>query len=304
VVINSNTYDSLGPDQTMTVTVDGGKFTIYPNAIVGEGGTVAKPPPPATNGAVATPTQGNVGGLDVSMSGTRVVIGGVTMTLPPHGTTTNIQGQSVTIGSDSIVVGTSSLTFNPAQAPSASDVVVAGGEVLTAVGRSVVVVHSKTITYGPGIASTTEVVQGDTITIGPSGILVHGLLIGGSMANATDTKYEIIGGATITKIAPSIAVINGKTFTVGPGSPLTTTTIAGQVFTIGPQGVIVSTLTIPYPFGTSVVTVISPSGTWLNTLPMETNPPNDSGDDDSMASSPQPSLHMALCIAIGVLIFA
>lgn len=304
VVINSKTVSSLRPGQTVTVGVDGGQFTIYPTAIVGEGGSITKPAPAPTNFGVSTPTKGNVGGLDVTMSGSQVVIGGVTMTMPPYGTTTDIQGQSVTISANQIVVGKNSFKFNPLQPPSESDVVVAGGEMLTAIGQSVVVVHSKTITYGPGIPGTTEVIDGDTITIGPSGVLVHGMKMGGPQADKTDTKYEIIGGATITKIAPSIAIVNGKTFTVGPGSHLTTTMIAGQEFTIGPNGITVSTLTMTYPFGSSVVTTIAPTGTWLNNFPIETNP--STKDDDSMGTSLRPSLSsggMALCIAIGVLVF-
>ena len=101
------------------------------------------------------------------------------MTMPPHGTTTNIQGQSVTISANQIIVGTRSFKFNPVQALPESEVVVAGGEMLTVAGKSVVVVHSKTITYGPDTPITTEVVEGDTVTIGPSGVRVHGLVLGG-----------------------------------------------------------------------------------------------------------------------------
>ncbi|KHN98005.1 uncharacterized protein MAM_04394 [Metarhizium album ARSEF 1941] len=305
VIINSKTYASLKPDQVTTVGVDGGKFTIYPTAIIGEGATVAKPPPFPTKFGFPSPTEGHVGGLDVSLSGSRVAIAGVAMTMPPHGTTTTIRGQRVTIDAKRIVVGTSSLELEPWQAAPESDVVVAGGEMLTVAGKSVVVVHSKTITYGRDSTTTRQVVGGDTVTIGPLGVTVHGLTLGGSQAREAYTTHEIIGGATVTKIAPSVAIINGLTFTVGPGSPLSTTVIAGQAFTLGPIGVIVSTMTISHPFGATVVAAITPTGTWLNTLPVETaSPPG--ADDDNIGPCLRPSLPcagVALCIAIGVLVW-
>ncbi|KAK2591612.1 hypothetical protein QQS21_010681 [Conoideocrella luteorostrata] len=303
VVINTRTF-SVGPGVTTVVTVDGGRFTIYPTAVVGEGATVTKPPPAPTAIGVSTPTSGVVGSMHVSLSGSQAVVDGVTMTMPPYDTTTMVNGHVVTISRNKIVVGTNSFNFNPSQAPRETDVVVAGGEMLTAVGKSVVVLRSKTITYGPGIPLTTEVIEGDTITVGPSGVFVHGMMIGGLSAGATDSRLEVIGGATITKVAPSIAIINGRTFTVGPGSQLTTVELAGQYFTIGPLGVVGSTLTLTYPFGSSIVTTIVPTGSWLSNFPIETKPAK---GKDSLASLLRPSLPvsgLALSIAIGVLVFA
>lgn len=301
VAINTQNF-TPGPDITTVVTVDGGRFTIDPTAIVGEGGSVAKRPAPPTAGSIATPTFGYVGGLSVSLSGSEAVIGGIAMTIPPWGATTEtIRGQSVTVGTDRVAVEGETLRFNASGTTKEPDALIIGGEMLTAIGQRVVVVHSRTITYGTGVPAITEVIQGDTVTIGSNGIYIHGTTIGGSGARTRESRLEIVGGATVTKIAPSIALINGKTFTIGPGAAALTTVIGDQTFSLGPGGVIVSTVTMSYPFGSPVVTSIVPTGTWLTKFPAETGPIE---DEDSSGSLSRPSLAFtgtALCIAIGVL---
>ena len=307
VYINGRTYSSLGAGQTTVVSVDGGTFTIYPTAVIGEGGTVTKPPPAPSGYDVATPTSGSVGGLPIYLSGTQITIGGEPMTIPSYGSTTKVVNeQQVILTPNKVVVGMETFHFDSAQDPPESEVVVAGGEMLTAFGQSVVVVHSTTIIYGIGFPGTTEVIEDDSITIGPSDVFVHGMTIGGPAAGPSDTRYEIVGGATITRIAPSVAIINGKTYTVGPGSQLTTTIIAGQYFTMGPMGLIVSSLTMPYPFGPKVVATIVPTGSW-DTLPIETSRGDGDEDEDSSSSSLRPSQTiqgLTFCIAIGVLFIA
>ncbi|KAG5976547.1 hypothetical protein E4U55_007295 [Claviceps digitariae] len=303
VIINRETFWP-GPGVTAVVRVDGGLFTIYPDAVVGEGGIITKPPPAPTELSVPTPECGVVGGLNVSLSGSELVIGGVAMKIPLYPTTTMISGQRVIISPNVITVGTSVFRFNLTQPPPESEVVVDGGEMLTAIGKTVVVLHQTTITYGPGIPPLTEVVDDDTITIGPAGVVVHGMTLGGPSAGANETRLEIVGGATITRIAPSILVINGHVFTLGPDVRLTTTEIGGELFTIGPFGVAVSTLNMTLPFGPSVVGDIVPTGTWLSHFPKETDP----NTDDKDSSSPTFRWSMSrsgftVCIAIGVLVF-
>lgn len=305
VVINGRAFP-VGPGLTTVVAVDGGHFTIYPLSVVGEGAVIPKPPPAPEGWSVPTPVRAVVGGLDVSLSGTQIVIGGETLpTMPMYGTkTVVIRGQSVTISWDKITVGTDVFAFTPSQPAPESNVVVAGGEMLTAIGKNVVVLRGTYMTYGPGVPTRTEYVGGgDGVVIGPSGVLVHGIVMGGPAARDNDTHLEIVGGATITEIGPNVALINGRAFTVGPGSPLETTDIAGQLFTLGPQGLVDSSLNLSYPFGEAVITTIVPTGTWLSDFPRETNR---TSDEDSLASPNPPSSMsrggMALCIAIGVLL--
>lgn len=307
VIINGETFSSLKPDQTTTVTVSRGTFTIYPTAVVGEGATVEKPQPVGTAVTALTPTTGNAGGLSVTVSGSDAVVDGTKMEIPPLGTTTTVNDEAVSIGPGKVVVDGDTITFR-AVGGYQTDVVVTGGEMITAVGQSIFVFHSTTLTYGPGIPETSEVVDDDTITIGPSGVIVDGTTIGGTSADATDTTYEIVGGATITKVSPSFAIIDGTTFTIGPKASKVTKVIGGETITIGPSGVVISTMTLNYPFGSSVVTTIEASATRSDTVPVETERSKMGNDDDEGNAGYllQPSLAAGmtgLCIAIGVWIW-
>jgi len=51
------------------------------------------------------------------------------------------------------------------------------------------------------------------------------------------------GGITFSEVASSLAVIGGKTFTIGPGATPTTDVINGQTISLGPGGIGFSTTT-------------------------------------------------------------
>ncbi|CAM1511229.1 Fc.00g087420.m01.CDS01 [Cosmosporella sp. VM-42] len=301
VTINDQTFTDLKPGQTTTITVGEGTFTIFPTAIEGEGATVKKPEPVGTAVSVISPSSSTLGGLSVVVSGSEAIIDGTSFNIPPAGTTTKVKEEPVSIGPGKITVDSETLTFQ-ASGGARTDVIVTGGEMVTAVGKSVYIFHTTTLTYGPGIPEATEVVDDDTITIGPSGVVVHGTTLGGTSANATATSYEIVGGATITKLSPSFVIIDGTTFTVGPDATSTTKEIGGETITIGPNGIVVSSVTMSYPFGSSTVTTIKASATATENLPLQTDDSEDDLDDNA-GTLVQPSLvagFTGLCIAIGV----
>ncbi|KPM42426.1 hypothetical protein AK830_g4133 [Neonectria ditissima] len=304
VIINDQTFSSLKPDQTTTVTVGQGTFTINPTEVIGEGATVKKPQPVGTAVTVLTPTTGSAGGLFVTVSGSEAVVDGTKMEIPPLATTTMVNGETVSVGPGKVVVDNETVKFR-AVGGHQTDVVVTGGEMVTAIGQSIYVFHSTTLTYGPGIPGTSEVVDDDTITIGPSGITVDGTTMGGTSAEPTDTTYEIVGGATITKLSPSFVVIDGTTFTVGPKATKTTKTIGGETITIRSDGVVISTMTLSYPFGSSTVTTIKATATRTSTQTAATGRSRGGNGDneDNAGYLLKPSLTAAmagLCIAIGV----
>lgn len=327
VIINGQTYSNLKPDQTKTITAGKGVFTIYPTAVIGQGETVTKPEPVGTAVSAVKPTSAMLGGLPVVVTGSEAIIGGTRIKMPPEGTTTRVSSEDVSITPGKIIIDGQTLTFRAAGARQ-TDVVVTGGEMMTAIGRSIYVFHSTTLTYGPGIKATTEVVDDDTITIGPSGVIVKGTTMGGPSAETTATSYEIVGGATITKLSPSLAVVGGKTFTVGPNAKSTTTVIGGETITFDSEGVIISTMTLSYPFGSSVVTTIQQATgtsddddaqpTETGSSKSKTDDDDEDGDsggdsggssktnDDSSGHLQKPSLVAGitgLCIAMGVWIF-
>lgn len=280
VTINKETFKA-GPGETTTVVVEHGTFTINPSSVIGEGETVRRPVP--------VPVRTILDGVPVTESGGNVIIDGQTMTKPAMPSSTMIDGKAVIINPSGVVVGDQSLNF-----AQPTNQVVKGGEVLTAIGSNIVVLHSTTITYGPGVPEQITVINGDTVSMEPTGVVVHGHTLGGPSAKATDTRYEIVGGATIGKIPPYMVVINGATYAVGPGTGESTISAGNEMITLGPAGVVMASMTLSVPFDDPIVTTISgkPSATGTN--------------DENGAGSVQPSVrsHMiCICIAIGVLVF-
>ncbi|KAF5539524.1 hypothetical protein FNAPI_10808 [Fusarium napiforme] len=321
VIVNDRTFSSLRVDQTTTVTVDYGTFTIRPTEVVGEGATVRKPQPVGTAISVVSPTSATIGKISVTVSGTEAIVGGTRLKIPLMGTTTRLkvpvvgpntimEERQVSIAPGRVVVDDETLTYHGVGGPQ-TDVIIEGGEMVTAVGKSVFVFHSTTLIYGTGTPVTTKTIDDDTITIGPEGIVVDGTTLGGSDAELTGTKNRIVGGATITKVNPSYAIIDESTFTAGPGAKSITKVAGGETITIGPSGIIVGTITIKYPFGASTVTTIEAKATVSDELPFATGTSSNNAkedgkrkkEDDSGATLQRPGLATGmtgLCIAFGV----
>lgn len=294
VVINGHTFIDDPVRKTQTVVVGGQTFIINPSQVIGGGASVDRPT--VTGGVfVPTPTSTNIAGLPVTVSSSVAVVGGKTFTIGPSPTTTVIGGQTVSIGPGGVAIA--SRTIPVSVFPSPTEVVIAGGNLITAIGQSVVVIHGTTITYGPEDPLLT-IVGGDTITVGPFGVVVHGTTLGGPNANPTETQYEIVGGATITQIGPSVVVIGGSTYTVGPGAGSRTTVFNGQTVTIGPKGVSLSTYSIAYPFGPT--TTITPGATGV----LSTAKPTTSKDAGPLLRPDWTWVSFISCIAIGVMGFA
>ncbi|KAM0563618.1 hypothetical protein ACHAPJ_001343 [Fusarium lateritium] len=324
VIVNDKTFTSLKPDQSTTITVDYGTFTIRPTEVVGEGATVKKPQPVGTAVSVVTPASATIAKVPVTVSGTEAIIGGTKLKIPLMGTTTRlrvpvvgsntlVEERQVSLAPGRVVVDEETLTYRGVGGPQ-TDVIIEGGEMVTAVGKSILVFHSTTLTYGPGIPEIMKTIDDDTVTVAPAGVIIKGTTLGGSEAEMTNTKYQIVGGATITKVNPSYVIIDETTFTAGPGAKRTSKVAGGETITIGSRGITIGEITVKYPFGASTVTTIKAKATASDKLPVATGTNNkakdgkDKGDgnkanDDSGATSQYSSLTMGitgLCIAVGV----
>ncbi|KAL7788940.1 hypothetical protein V8C37DRAFT_418230 [Trichoderma ceciliae] len=306
VIINDKTLSRLRPGQTTTVTVGTEIFTIFPTAVVGLGSTITKPAPQGVSLPIPTATSGVLGGVPVIISGTRLVVDGTTLSIPSQKAMTTINGRRVVLGTGAVAVDRETLIFqDPSHQPAHE--VVAGGEMLTAIGNSIVVLHSTTITYGLNVAPNKTIINGETVSIGPRGVSLHGTTIGGPSANAMNTEYEIVGGVTVGRLLPSLVVVNGVTYSVNQDDDpnnVETTVIDNQTIIIGPNGLIISSQTLTYP-GTSVTATLSPSGTPIPDLPTKKGSQGGhGGDDDSGAFSTHPDLciggTVCICLAISV----
>ncbi|KAK1776060.1 hypothetical protein QBC45DRAFT_228382 [Copromyces sp. CBS 386.78] len=272
---------TIGPgsnNEPKTTTVDGVPITIISSsvAIIGvdtTSSTLVFPP------SGSSPTTITIDKGDGSGGSRTLTVGpsGITLTapLPPNAIATG--SPVTTIQTLSMPLPSAATSGQPPPRSTATEVVVAGGNLVTAIGRSVVVIHGTTITYTTLSSPFTTVIDGeDTIVLDPSaGVLVtHHLpastagtgaggtavvtTLGGPDADPSATEFAVVGGATITKVGASVVVIEGVTYTVGPsaatfagnsgGKVTTVLSGSGQTVTIGPEGVVVGTMTIEYPF--------------------------------------------------------
>lgn len=298
VIIGDHTLSNLKPGATTRVTVGGNEYEINPSQIVQADGKTINRPGAGQALAVADPIKTSIGGVAINISGSQVVIGGYTYTIGSTPSTEVVQGHTIVISPTGIEFkGTDESVSFEANPPEQTGIIVAGGEMITAIGNSVIVIHEKTITYGPGISPRTETVDDDTIVIDEHGVTVHGTTIGGDGLAEDKTRYDVVGGATLTRVGPSKIVIRDVTYTVGPGTGTTTTFVGGEDVTIAPDGVTVATLTVPYPFGATVVTAI-PAPKTTDPSPQETADDDDDEDDEDGGGALRPGW-AGVCIAIG-----
>ncbi|KAF4626753.1 hypothetical protein G7Y89_g11404 [Cudoniella acicularis] len=220
VIVDGQVFSAIGPSvaiidgstvtygsgmPTKTDAFNGDFITLGPSGIVYDGTTLG--------GAAHTAgTQlGIAGGLSVTEVGSTIaIISGVTFTIGPGatGTTTVINGHTITAGPIGLELQATTLSypFNPT-----TQVVTAGGVTLSEIGPSLVVIGGTTFTYGPGATPTTDIYNGQTISIGPGGI-----------GFATTTIIPSSTAATSTPTAAESAKTTGKKNGAGVLRPVRT----------------------------------------------------------------------------------
>lgn len=326
VVIDDHTFIDNPTQQTSTVIVGTETFTIEPSRVVGAGVTITRPPSGA--GAVAAPISNpnptpitaapittTVGGIEVVYGPSVATIDGTVFTIETTPTVAVVAGQTITLGPTGIVFPSQTLhaAAGSGLGSGPTQTAVLGGELITAIGTDKVVIEGTTITYGhsdSGSSTITTIIDGETILIAPTGVIVHGDTVLGAAAAAAPsaTKYVVVGGATVTQMGLTAVEISGKTFHVGLGaSTALTTVIGGHTLTIGPGGVGMSTWTLGAPFAYATTTTIAPgvgSGGGGNnnaamTIPTATG--SRSPDKENSAASASGSRGLLAAVGVGCL---
>jgi len=228
VQIGTKTVTNLRPGQTTTVHVGGATFTIGPTAVIGDGQTLIKPAP-------SPQIRTTMHGLLFSASGSVVVVDGTTMIVPEEGLSIVINHEPVSISPGVAIFGNDFISW-PAK-DNKDGLAVAGGERVTAIGPTVFVINSTTISYGTDTAQTTTL-DDDILTIGPDGVTLESTTLA---PTSGETLYAFIGGVTVSR-SDNVIFINGKTFSVDEAD--VTTTMGGEVLTVGRDGVRMSGVTI------------------------------------------------------------
>lgn len=239
-VIGGQTY-SIRPS-TETITQGADVFTIGPSQVLGPMIVVYVP----TAGGIYPQASTTIHGVPIDLGPTKVVVGSSTFAIGAGAPerTALYNGQTLTFGPGGVKFDQTTLT---PPTPVSTNFVIVGGQVFSAIGSTVAVFEGSTFIYGPNVPMTTNVVNGDTITIGPSGITFDGSTLGGP-SHPSGTQLGIVGGLTITELGSTLAVVHSVTLTIGPNATATTTVINNHTLTIDSTGLGVGGATLTFLF--------------------------------------------------------
>ncbi|KAI1179442.1 hypothetical protein F4777DRAFT_476811 [Nemania sp. FL0916] len=294
VVIDDHTFTNNLTQPTSTVVVDGNTFTIDPTQVVGVGTTVTRPPNSKTT-VPPPPTRTTVGDIGVDVEGSSVVIDNTHFTIGTKPTTVVIKDQTITLRPGAIVFPSETLTI-----PAGNDMtqVVVGAELITAIGSDTVVLEGETLTYGPSSSTVTKVIDGDTVLIGPSGIVAHGETYGGSSAASTNTQFAVVGGVTVSQVGSTAFVIQDITYTLDSlisKQTMMTTVLGGETVTIGPEGVTIDTWTLNSAYASTVT--ITPSNSAAMAEPTAATDNTNKENNAPSSAYRRPAWALTACIA-------
>jgi hypothetical protein len=178
-IISGQTY-SIGPSANPTTIIVNGQTIRIGSAGVGFASTTLMGPAFSSTA---------VGGVNVGLGASQVVISGSTYNIGPSATPTTIvvNGQTISIGPGG--VGFASTTIH-----GSSPTTTAVGGVTFAIGASQVVISGTTYNIGPSATPTTIVIDGQTISIGPNGLGFASTTIspaaGATSASTTSTATQ------------------------------------------------------------------------------------------------------------------
>ena len=247
-VVDGKTFKITPGSTPITTVLNGQTISIGPQGI---GLATTTIPLPNAN---SQPTNiVTAAGLTFSLTPSEAIVDGKTFKITPGSTpiTTVLNGQTISIGPQGIGLATTTIPLPNANSQPTTVVTAAG--LTFSLSPSEAVVDGKTFRITPGSTPLTTVLNGQTITIGPNGIGLATTTI--PLPRASEPTFSTVtaGGLTFF-VGPSAAVIDGKTFTIGPGSSPITTVINGQTISIGPNGVGLATTTVALPQSFSTVT--------------------------------------------------
>ncbi|TEY42006.1 hypothetical protein BOTCAL_0401g00080 [Botryotinia calthae] len=289
VVINGHTIQR--GNSPLTIKQKGHVFTVNPSQLIGPGTAFALPsshgaiesnkpaatsiqsqsnPTPASRKGIIgiSPTlTTNLRGVNMEISATSTVVDNISVKLGPSIAVVN--GQSYSVGSEApqvvTVINTQTITIGIAGVGFAhttltpllvepTNHMIIGGEPIS-VGSSLAYIGSSIFTYGSGLPIQTEVFNGQTILIYPTGVVFAQTTLGGN--SRTGNQIGIVGGLSVTEVGSSIAIISSITFNIGPGATPTKTVISGESISADQSGLVLAgtTLTNPLILATHPVTM-------------------------------------------------
>lgn len=222
----------------------------------------------SNNQQESQPTTATVGRVPVVIEPTQVIIGSQTIPVPTPAPTqggngvSNGNGNGASNGNGnsgggapivvteagqvftinpSQVIGAGTTLDIPSRTAAGAGVFIQQPEITTVAGVPVqigvnsAVISGTTYSIGAGAPETTVVVNGQTISIGAGGLGFAQTTV--APLQGLPTNIVIVDGKVFSAISGSIAVIDGTTFTYGPGKPTQTDAFNGATITMGPSGI-------------------------------------------------------------------
>ncbi|KAI4159558.1 MAG: hypothetical protein L6R39_000339 [Caloplaca ligustica] len=223
VIGTSTALLAVAPTQDV-ITLNGLSFTRGPGSNLVIGTYIVRP------GALAITVSGRP--VSLAIDATALVVGSSTTSLAisPMQAILTANGLTFTRGHGSgLVVGTQTIT------PGASAVMISGRPVSLAIDATALVVDSSTTSLGISPMQDVLTVNGLTFARGPGSVLAFGTqtiipgapavtISGLSVSLAPSGTATVVSGSTNlalnTKTTPAVLQVEGKSFTVGPGSDL------------------------------------------------------------------------------------
>jgi hypothetical protein len=226
----------------------GQTFKINPSQLIASDRFVALP-----GGPRPTPPPTFVyNGETFSVDGSRFIGPSATLAISPGSNVVVYNGDTLTIQPSQIVGPRTTITLanaNRGPITAAPSAITAAGLAFS-IGPAAAIIGSSTFSFLPGQTSTTIVYQGTTISIGPSGVAFAGTTI--PIPTPPPSFSTVTAGGLTFALAPSQAVIGGRTFSIGTNIAPITTVVNGQTISIGPKGIGLATTTVPLPNPTDV----------------------------------------------------
>ncbi|KAI9713715.1 MAG: hypothetical protein M1812_006553 [Candelaria pacifica] len=259
-IIDGTTFTVNPNSPATTKTLANGQIiSIGPKGIGFATTTIPIPNPSALiTGTFSTTT---INGIPLALGSNIAVINGTTFSIGPGATPTTdiIDGQTISIGPNGIGFASTTIPIPTTTAPAFLKSTTVNGIPL-AIGSSIAVINGTTFLIGPGATPTTDLINGQTISIGPNGIGFASTTIPIPNASISPSlRFTTVNGITLA-LGSSIAVINGTTFGIGPGATPTIDVINGQTVSLGPGGVGFSSTTVGAPFVTKTGSAGSEGG--------------------------------------------
>ena len=205
-IIDGSTYKIGSGAPSSTLTISGQTVIVGPSGVAVPGTTLV---PVKVTGAGPGLSAVTAAGLTFSIGTSQVVIGGSTYKIGSGAPTETevVSGKTISIGPSGIGLGSS--VIPPATIPLST---ISAGGLTFAVGPTQVVVGGSTYKIGSGAPTETEVINGKTVSIGPSGI---GLASTTVAPEATGSNGQAQTGTAAFSRALSACTLLALTFVFG-----------------------------------------------------------------------------------------